>query len=66
MVVVLVIQWFLPFREGNLIIRVLMGILINLDIKYSNMYFRMMMRPIEAYIQKRFSHQENGTRPQLP
>jgi hypothetical protein len=31
-----------------------MGALINLDIKYSNIYFKTMMKPIEVYIRKKF------------
>ncbi|CAD8117995.1 unnamed protein product [Paramecium sonneborni] len=59
LIVALVLQWFLPFREGTLIIRVFMGALINLDIKYSNIYFKTMMRPIEVYIRKKFPDQLN-------
>ncbi|CAD8113981.1 unnamed protein product [Paramecium sonneborni] len=58
-IIALILQWLLPFREGTLIIRVFIGALINLNIKYSNIYFKTMMRPIELYINTRFPNQLN-------
>ncbi|KAM3130661.1 hypothetical protein pb186bvf_017253 [Paramecium bursaria] len=59
LIVVLIIQWFLPFREGSLIVRFFCGLLISLDIRYSNMYYRMIIKPIEIFIKRKFPNDDN-------